>query len=237
MNMSMGPGSYGYKPTGGYFRMTGLPVIAYIQFAYNLYGYKAGHLNKQVPAWVRDTHYDIEARTDYPNPTKDDYRQMMRALLMERFHLVIHPETRDSPVLNLVLAKPGKTGPSIAHHAPDDPTCEENKPTTFFSPCGTIAVNPGNPDKMAGSKVTMDDLTEFFPGFLEARPVIDKTGLTGTFDFTLDFVPDQRAQAQPDQPFPTFLQGLTDQLGFKVVPARGPVEFYTFDHIEPLQQN
>jgi len=83
----------------------------------------------------------------------------------------------------------------------------------------------------------MDDLSEFFPNFLEARPIIDKTSLTGTFDFTLDFISDQRAQAQPDQPFPTFLQGLTEQLGFKVVPARGPVEFYTFDHIEPLQQN
>jgi uncharacterized protein (TIGR03435 family) len=234
MNMLIGPGTYGYKPTGGYFHVTNLPVIAYIQFAYNLYGYKGGHLDKQVPAWVRDAHYDIEARTEYPNPTKDDYRAMMRALLAERFHLAIHPETHDSPLLNLILAKPG---PSITPHAPDDPTCQQHKPTTFFSPCGTISVNPGDPDKMAGSKVTMDDLAEFFPGFLGARPVLDKTGLTGTFDFTLDYISDQRALSQPDQPFPTFLQGLTDQLGFKVVPARGPVELYTFDHIDPLQQN
>lgn len=237
MNISMGPGSYGYKPTGGYFRMTNLPVIAYIQFAYNLYGYKAGHLARQVPAWVKNTRYDIEARTDYPNPTKDDMRQMVRALLAERFHLTVHPETHDSPVLNLILAKPGRLGPSIAPHAPNDPDCTQNKPTTFFSPCGTIAVNPGTPDKMAGRKITMDDLTEFFPGFLEARPMVDKTGLTGTFDFTMDFVPEQRAQAQPDQPFPTFLQGLTEQLGLKVTAAHAPVEFYTFDHIDPLQEN
>jgi len=114
------------NPNGGYFSATGIPLLRFIIFAYNLTGTQElairfnfwSGTSSNVPKWAADERFDIEARSeDTPMPTKDQVRQMMRSLLEDRFKLAVHMETRQVPVFALVLDKPGTTGPQLRQHA------------------------------------------------------------------------------------------------------------------------
>jgi uncharacterized protein (TIGR03435 family) len=69
--------------------------------------------------------------------------------------------------------------------------------------------------------------------------VIDKTGLIGNYDFTLEFVPDSPpgANSKPEESGDTLLEAITDQMGLKLVPDKGPVEIYVLDHVERPSPN
>ena len=75
------------------------------------------------------------------------------------------------------------------------------------------------------------------------RPVLDQTGLSGTFDFSLEWTPEARGplspgvDSPPDQSGPTFLQALKDQLGLKLESTKGPVELLVIDHVERPSEN
>jgi uncharacterized protein (TIGR03435 family) len=77
----------------------------------------------------------------------------------------------------------------------------------------------------------------------EERPVIDKTGLPGNYDFTLQFVPDRLTDTAKDslpaelQDSPTIFDALREQLGLKLSPEQGPVEYFTIDHVEKPSAN
>jgi beta-lactamase regulating signal transducer with metallopeptidase domain len=106
-----------YTPTGGLFRAD-VPLWSYIQFAYKLW-WPAEDQRKEIdrlPKWVTNDRYSIEARAA-GNPTKDQYRLMVRSLLADRFKLAAHFETHHVPVLALTLAKAGKLGPKLIAHA------------------------------------------------------------------------------------------------------------------------
>src|SRR5258707_13546528 len=85
-------------------------------------------MEKQLPGWVMTEKYDITAKTDKHDATKDEMRLMMRALLAERFKLAIHSETQQMPVYGLVLAKPGTLGPRLVAHLSSEP-CDTTPPT------------------------------------------------------------------------------------------------------------
>jgi uncharacterized protein (TIGR03435 family) len=70
-------------------------------------------MQHRLPEWVTSERFDIQAKTDKKDATKDEVRLMMRALLAERFKLVVHDETHQVPVFALMLAKPGKIGPEL----------------------------------------------------------------------------------------------------------------------------
>ena len=234
MNFPLGAGD-AYTPSGGLFRVSNMPLSGYIGFAWKLTPPQSSALSPQLPEWVRVTRYDIEARVE-GEPTKDDMRAMMRALLAERFGLKLHTEVREIAVLDMVLAKPGKTGPNLQPHSADDPKCLRNPPPTgFFSPCGIFGAIPGLPAKQAGRNIS---LTMFADNISTAagKPVIDKTGMTGTFDFTLVYQPDN-ADPNSDSTAPGFLRALSDQAGVKLVPAKSPAVFYIFDHIDRPSSN
>src|SRR5580698_11662923 len=117
-NFPLGPGDV-YTPNGGLFRATGQPAWIYISFAYKLNGNQLQSLMPQLPSWISD-HYDIEARAK-SDPGKDGMRAMMRALLAERFKFKVHDETRQMPVLAMVLIKQGTLGPRLWAHPNDAP--------------------------------------------------------------------------------------------------------------------
>jgi uncharacterized protein (TIGR03435 family) len=97
-------------PGGRLSATTGLSV--YISFAYKLSLSESQTVAAQLPKSVSTDFYEIEARAE-GNPTKDQMRLMMQALLADRFKLAVHFETREAPVFALILAKPGKTGPKL----------------------------------------------------------------------------------------------------------------------------
>src|SRR5262252_3166283 len=112
---ALGPGD-AYAP-GDLFVATNQPLIVYMRFAYKLaQSDQNDPLN--LPAWVYDVRFDIEARAQ-GSPTKDQMRRMMQALLGERFKLRAHTEARTQPVFDLMLVKAGKTGPQLQRHTAD----------------------------------------------------------------------------------------------------------------------
>jgi uncharacterized protein (TIGR03435 family) len=244
-NNPLGPGNV-YSPYGGYFQAINFPLYTYILFAYKIMGNQEQFLRTQIPAWVMSDRFDIEARAE-GNPDKDQMRLMMRSLLADRFKLGIHFETRQVPVFALALLKPGKTGPTLQPHpevypcstAPD--ASQGQAAGQFPVLCGGLfPMAPGAPGRrhIAARRVTMEFIANSLSamGQLE-RPVIDRTGLTGNFDFALEWEPESGADPQPDPSGPTFLEALKDQLGIKLESQKGPAEVIILDHVEHPSEN
>ena len=152
-------------------------------------------------SWVYDNRFDIEARTQ-GSPSKDDVRLMMRSLLADGFKLKTYTERRKRPVFNLVLSKAGKLGPQIQPHLGD---CSTSPTTTVLPsapspksgvqlppiPCdsiGQIAASAPDKGRIGGRRITIDRLAGFLTNPFTGvdRPVLNRTGLAGTFDFTLE---------------------------------------------------
>jgi len=227
------------------------------------FNYFAG-LSSKAPVWVTGgfdvsaDRFDISARSD-ERPTKDQMRLMMQALLADRFKLMVHHETRQAPVFALVEVKPGQTGAELVPHPARD-TCavepateggdnnRSNVPAPGSEPgelprvCGVIAHLPTNATghiRFGGRGVTLSLLANSLPTMtgmaIISRPVINETGLKGTFDFTLDWVPEFNAPS--DGSGPNFRESLKEQLGLKLEPKQGPVDILAIDRVEHPSAN
>ena len=163
-----------------------------------------------LPKWVATDGFVIDARAA-GDPTKDQMRLMLRSLLADRFKLAVHFETQETAAFALVLERPGKTGPKLRPHN-EGPSCDVlvkmpprgspvSIPEVFPPICGTYMLVPApNGTVLLGSRdTTMQLVADSFP-FLGnlGRPVVDNTGLTGSFDFTLNFVNESNRPAPPD---------------------------------------
>ncbi len=226
--------------------------------------YWAG-LELHVPDWVRNDRYDIEARTSGP-ATKDQMRLMMQSLLAERFKLAVHWEAREVPVFALALAAPGMPGPQLQPHPANDDCATTALPESSDSnasgatqethattpnaalpiPCGMIArlsASAQGAHRFGGRNVTMAMLAQSMPfqtglATLE-RPLIDKTGLAGGFDFSIEWTPPED-MGQPGDVGSfgaPFREALKKQLGLKLEPQKAPVEVLVIDHVEQPTAN
>ena len=247
-NFPLGPGDV-YVPNGGVFSVQNMPVIRLIAFAYKITNSQWSSLDSQLPDWAHTDRYDIEARSDDRNATKDQMRLMVQSLLADRFHLAIHTETRTVPAFALVLAKPGKTGPQLQPHPTDDP-CSTG-PTSLEDgvfPCRGIAIMETHmPGDLRGGAhdVTMDQIASFLSDRGDGidRPVLDRTGLSGRFDFTLEWATDRggsgpgTADLQAGPQAPGIFQAVKEQMGLKLEPVKGPVDTLIIDHVERPSAN
>jgi uncharacterized protein (TIGR03435 family) len=259
-NFPLGPGDV-YSPNGGLFTATNMPLVIYIYFAYKLNSSQMSALRAQVPKWVLSDNFDIQAKVD-GNPSKDQMRMMMQALLADRFKLAAHTETRQSPVYALVLVKPEKFGPQLRAH-PADASCSTTQPAAapgaapaapatidggYPAVCGGITLLQGSASgriRIGARDVTMatiaSGMTSPFLGV--DRPVVDQTGLSGNFDFTVEFSPTvdtplpPGVNFTPDPDGPTFQEALKDQLGLKLDAQTGSADVFIVDHIEPPSEN
>jgi uncharacterized protein (TIGR03435 family) len=258
-NFPLGPGD-AYLPNGGHFIATNMPLTVYIYFAYKVQPHQGPPLGKQLPDWAQTRKYDIEAKVD-GDPDKDDMRAMMRALLAERFGLKIHTEMQETSVLTLVLAKPGVMGKTLRVHAADDMSCPKdvdpnvmNQKTEppkeaadgFPVVCGEIlgmkASTVGGV-KLGARNVPIKQFVDgaIFFGNL-GKPVVDKTGLTRKYDFTLEFARDvsmfpEGPDSAPDETEPSFLNALRAQMGLKLKADKGQVAVLVLDHVERPSPN
>jgi bla regulator protein BlaR1 len=223
-----------------------------ITFAWRIQPYQISG----APSWIESAHYDISATGNH-KPKPDELPLMIQALLADRFQLKVHHETKELPIYALVLAnKDGKLGPQLKESkegscTPFDPT----KPPPPFEPgkppamgCGGMFMGPARLD---AKSVDLAMLTPSLARML-GRTVVDKTGLTGKFDFQLQWTPDQ-AQLQamappgglpPGMPVPQFdangpsiFTALQEQLGLKLESQKGPVDILVIDHLERPSEN
>src|SRR5579872_506540 len=112
---------FGKMQAGGRWTATNASPRLLITWAYLLTPAQS-RLISAAPNWIDSEHFDIEAKATESNPTKEQTAMMIQLLLMDRFKLAVHAETRQLPVYALVLSKPGKIGPQLLPHS-DDRSC------------------------------------------------------------------------------------------------------------------
>ena len=195
-----------------------------------------------MPAWLTgdDDRYDVDAKVDeadladWQNPAKQPamLRSMLQAMLEDRLKLVVHRSTMEAPVYLLVV---GKRGPKFKETNPG-----ELHPGTRPMPGGGTLSREEEDDQMTVHYfgISIAQLARWVLG--TGRPVVDKTGLTGRYDVTI-----QRPALQPSaqqagvsaaDPSPS-AASIADQLGLKLEPSKGQVETLVIDHVEPPSPN
>src|SRR5580765_752855 len=220
------------------------------------------------PGWMASDHFDINAKVPdeframgppAPGSGPGPLQLMIRALLTERFKLVIHNETKDAPIYALILARAdGKLGPGLKKSSVDCAALfaagrarggampPPPQPGERMQ-CG-MRIGPGN---LMGGGALMPQFANTL-GMFAGRIVVDRTGLTGAFDIDLTWTPDQMPQRPPgapaDQPVqfngvaidpngPSLFTAVQEQLGLKLDSQRGPVEMLVIDRAEkPVEE-
>jgi len=231
---ALGPGD-AFAP-GALFSATNQPLIVYLRFAYKL-----GQSDLLgLPGWVYEERFDIEARAP-GRPTKDEMRLMMRSLMAERFKLRTHTERRTQSVFHLMQAKAGQTGPQLQRH-PDDGSCTTASRLQLPPiPCGSVGLVPASMagrGRIVANGVAMTRIASLLKNPFTGvdRPVVDRTGLTGAFDMSVEWAlapdPAQSPNSQVEDAGPTFLEALREQLGLTLKSTKGLVDVLVIDHVE-----
>jgi len=243
--------------TPGRFDATNMPLGLLLRQALQ----KADYQIVGIPGWADTERYSIRATAPESTPLTANTTMLLN-LLKDRFQLVTHPEVRELPIFNLVVARadrrlgpdlkatPAECQAIIAERnaaakatagrggpPPLPPLGDPNGPP----PCGFQRMGPG---VTAGSGRTIADLIPILAD-LVGRPVIDKTALAGLYDFTLRFAPESAGTpglfrflppgASPpvaDPNAPSLTAALQEQLGLKLEGARGPVDVVVVDRFE-----
>ncbi len=198
------------------FSMGGMPAWILVRTAYGVL------LENQVeglPGWAKSENIAVEAKIDPETtaalnklPAAERWKQMqlmLQAMLADRFALKAHRESRDMPIYELIVAK---EGPKMKRSAPDDQG-------------GNARYDSG---KITAHQLSIQALAANL-SFTVGRPVVNKSGLEGGYDFTVDYAPDG---ADASDTRPSIFTALEEQLGLKLEPARGPVDVIVVDHIE-----
>jgi uncharacterized protein (TIGR03435 family) len=181
------------------------------------------------PGWMNTQQFTIEAVTPGDvRPVRLEQMRMLRALLVERFGLKFHRQEKEFAIYALSVAKGGPKLQAAAK--PDDP------------PQLVGVVYPGKIEVPAKS-VTMDDFVAMLQRATLDRPTVNRTGLTGKYDFDLYWAPDETQYggqvpvAAADAPSPPLFTAMQEQLGLKLEAARGMVSAMVVDEVERPSAN
>jgi len=187
------------------------------------------------PSWMDSEKFDINAKPDGEGqPNLDQYKTMVKKLLADRFKLAFHHDKKELTVYAITVAR---GGPKLTKSEgnPNGP------PALFFRGLGVLPARNANMEEFAG----------VMQGAVLDRPVVDQTGLTGKFDFTLQWTPDETQFAAlrgggppPPQPpsdtadaRPDLFTAMQQQLGLKLESTRAPADVLVIDHVEKPSEN
>lgn len=201
-------------PGGKRVIATGQYMVALLMFAYDVSPLQISG----IPSAISPERYDIDATCEQPM-TKEQLPRMFQMLLAERFHLSIHRETKEQPVYALIL---GKGSPKLheSPHQDGNPSLRQSGHSFTFT------------------NATMSTLVSVLSQ-VTGRKVLDKTGLSGQYDFKLSYAPNPAGEdsAEADGlPYSVFT-ALREQLGLDLESQKSPLEFIVVDHLDPLTPN
>jgi len=176
-------------------------------------------LLKGGPPWIRKDRFNVEAKAANANVSKSELLMMLQQLLKERFSLRVHREPQQVSGFALVVAA---NGPLMS----------------VASPSGSRLV-VGDFDRIEARSATVTQLVEALSNrSTVGGPVVDRTGLTGIYDFTLKFSPDLKADtSEPTPDGPTIFRALETQLGLKLRPERVPIQTLVIEDIKRPSEN
>ena len=182
------------------------------------------------PEWIESEHYDILAKTPGEvRPTHDELMAMLRSLLAERFSLAFHREQKEFSIYELEVAKGGSKLKASAA-APDEPAA-------------LISTVYPQHILLPARNASMGEFTSLLQRAVLDRPVVDKTGLRGKYDFDLQWAPDETQfggdvpVAAADAPAAPLFSAIQDQLGLRLIATRGPVDALVVDKADRPSAN
>jgi uncharacterized protein (TIGR03435 family) len=208
----------GYSASGPRLTLEAYSPGGLIMEAYGLKGYQISYA-ASVRRPDQPEYYDIAAKAEGSgSPTRGEFRQMLQALLADRFRLAVHREMREMPVYALVVGKNGTKFP-------------ESKPESQLK--RFHGVN-GRNQYMDYVQATMEMVAD---GIDVDRPVVDKTGLTGKYDIRLEATPEFRIRNNPQPDDLSIFDAIQQQLGLRLEAQKSGVEVLVVDHIEKPSAN
>ena len=213
----------GVSPSGSRLTIKAMSLANLISWAYGMKPWQVTGgppwAGSQSDSAADTSRFDItcKAEGDAARST-DEFRQMLQSLLADRFQLTVHRVLREVPVYALVV---DRNGPKFRESGPDSEHM--------------LRMNGGGKIFASGASMTML-VDQFSNANGSDRPVIDATGLTGRYDFTLEYS-NTRPGAPPDSTLPSVFTAMQEQLGLKLEPRRGSIEFISIDHAEPPSEN
>lgn len=203
------------------------------------------------PGWFDTARYDIEAKVAGPDVAElrklsfDQRKSMFRPLLADRFKLKVHSETKTLAVYELVIAK---NGPTLHEAKPGDTYANGIKGPDGNAHAGMMRMGPG---EFTAQGIPIANFANMLSQQLH-RTVLDKAGLTGQYDITLKWAPDEGTRPMPGGPGgsppgadnappqdsgPSIFTAIQEQLGLKLESTKGPVETLVIDHVETPSEN
>lgn len=212
---------YSIRPLPGRLSAENITLKLLIAEAYHVYDFQVSGGSK----WVDSERYDVEAKAaGDAAPNRSQLRAMLQNLLADRFGLTLRHESKEMPVFVLEAGKGGSKLRPAMH--PDVPVMFQ-----VFQRRQIVAEN-----------APLDHLTDVLTWLL-GRPVLDRTGLEGGFDYKLEWVPDelqlqsQEAPPQTDGNAPPLGVALQQQLGLRLASAREPVTLLTVEKAQKPSEN
>ena len=223
---------------------TNMPVRPMITFAYQVAGYQliGG------PGWLATDRYDINAKLEAPptsvqpfvpgSTTPNPMQLALRHLLEDRFKLKMHRETRELDIYALVMARPGAgPGPGLKPTTQDcaAAVAAAQRPGAppFGAPGSPFCGIAGSPGRIRFGGLPASSFATALAG-PAGRMVVDRTGMTGSWDFELTYAAEARGPDAPpvDPNAPSLFTAIQEQLGLKLEPTKGPVEVLVIDSVE-----
>jgi uncharacterized protein (TIGR03435 family) len=207
-----------FSSSGPRVRLEGYNLRGLIMEAYNFRNFQVSMpgIDEQ-----ENTNYDIVAiAPEGTAPTRDEFRRMLQTLLADRFQLKAHMEKRQVPVYALVV---GKGGPKL--RPPSEPRHE-------------LHGVDGRNQFLETDSITMYDLAnEIWSGFMPDRPVIDRTGLTGTYKLRIEATPEFLIDRNPQPGDLSIFTAVQEQLGLKLEPSTAPLDILVIDSAQKPSEN
>jgi uncharacterized protein (TIGR03435 family) len=232
--------------------MRNVNVTGLIQYAFRQAG---GQLFSQQiiggPEWIRTDRYDIEAKMggSVPSVTSEQIRAMVQSLLEDRYQMKWHRETHELPVYDLVIAK----GAVKMRRSVDQTPIHSNQADLFFDslaaratplPRGAIRLAAGSDrSALVGNAAPVSSIVTLLQGQAD-RIVFEKTGLTGLFDFDIEYsneaaaprAANDESSSPASQPAPSLFTAL-GELGLRLEPSKARMPVIVIESVQHPTEN
>ena len=236
-----GPGMMRVSDRGDRYSGTNVQIALLITYAYDL---KTADLISGLPGWADSAHFDIEAKMDEaeivalnklpPEERTAQRRLMMQSLLAERFHLKVRRVRKEVPIYALVIAKGGF---KLKDADPNNTYANGIKGPDGTSRPGMMSIRNG---QLTAQAISISSLAADLSPRVD-RIILDKTGLKGKYDISLQWSPDEIASGKQEgtetNSGPSIFTALQEQLGLKLEATKGPVDTIVIDHVETPSEN
>ncbi len=212
----------GLKISGNRVSMEGYSLFWLVREAWNIPNYRLG-LEKLQRTSDLDVYYDLAIKVSgTAEISREELRPLLQTMLADRFKLTVHKEMRDLPMSVLVV---GKNGPKLKGGTPD-------------TECRSLTGPKAPTDRNYQYSMTNCGISRFVDtlGAVNGKPLVDKTGLTGTYDVNIMATPDFRS-ANGDQPGDISVSDAVEALGLKIEGQKLPMEIVVVDHAEKPSEN